>query len=160
MNAACVPLPAPGAPSNMILMALPIWYSFQNYISTIMKLEADINQGEYKIDAYAAGSITVAGTVYATDIIITPEAVIEGRLPDQVRALEETHLATMIEYNPEVVIFGTGSALAHPPDEICQILYVRQTGFEIMDTGAACRAFNFLSGEGRRIVAALFRIRD
>ena len=124
-----------------------------------MKLEAEINQGEYKIDAYAAGSITAAGTVYATDIIITPEAVIEGRLPDQVQALEETHLATMLEHNPEIVIFGTGSTLTYPPDEICEILYVRQTGFEIMDTGAACRAFNFLSGEGRRVVAALFLIK-
>ena len=123
-----------------------------------MKIETDINQGEYKIDAYAAGSITVAGTVYATDIIITPEAVVEGRLPNRVQALEEEHLATMLEHNPEIVIFGSGKALTHPPDEICEILYVRQVGFEIMDTGAACRAFNFLSGEGRRIVAALFRI--
>ncbi len=123
-----------------------------------MKIETDINQGEHKIDAYAAGSITVAGTVYATDIIITPEAVVEGRLPNRVQALEEAHLATMLEHHPEIVIFGSGKALTHPPDEICEILYVRQVGFEIMDTGAACRAFNFLSGEGRRIVAALFRI--
>ena len=123
-----------------------------------MKIETDINQGEHTIDAYGAGSITVAGTVYATDIIITPEAVVEGRLPNRVQALEEAHLATMLEHNPEIVIFGSGKALTYPPDEICEILYVRQVGFEIMDTGAACRAFNFLSGEGRRIVAALFRI--
>ena len=123
-----------------------------------MKLEADINQGEYKINAYAAGSITVAGTVYTTDIIITPEAVIENRLPRQVQALQATHLAAILEYNPEIVIFGAGGALAYPPDEIHEILYVRQIGFEIMDTGGACRAFNFLSGEGRRVVAALFLI--
>ena len=123
-----------------------------------MKIEADINQGEYKIDAYAAGSITVAGTVYATDIIITPEAVIEGRLPERVQALEEAHLEAMLKNDPEIVIFGSGKALTYPPDAICEILYVRQLGFEIMDTGAACRAFNFLSGEGRRVVAALFLI--
>ena len=122
-----------------------------------MKIEADLNQGEYKIDAYAAGSITVAGMAYTTNIIITPEAVIEDRLPDRIQALEEAHLETMLKHNPEIVIFGSGKVLTHPPDEICEILYVRQVGFEIMDTGAACRAFNFLSGEGRRIVAALFR---
>ena len=125
-----------------------------------MKIEADINQGENTINAYAPGSITVAGMAYATAIIVTPEAVIEGCLPDQVQALEETHLGTMLAQDPEIVIFGSGNTLGYPPDEICEILYTRQTGFEIMDTGAACRAFNFLSGEGRRIVAALFLIRE
>lgn len=123
-----------------------------------MKIEIDINQGEHKIDAYGAGSITVGGVAYATGIIITPEAVMEGRLPDQVQALEAAHLMAMLEHEPEIVLFGSGSTLTYPPDDICQILYTRQIGFEIMDTGAACRAFNFLSAEGRRIVAALFLI--
>ena len=123
-----------------------------------MKIEADINQGQLKVDAYAAGSITVAGTPYSTNIIITPEAVIEGRLPGGVHFLAESHIDAMLEHNPEVVIFGSGGTLTFPADELCEILYLRQTGFEIMDTGAACRAFNFLSGEGRQVVAALFQI--
>ena len=125
-----------------------------------MKIEADINQGRHRIDAYAAGSITVAGIPYTTNIIITPAAVIERQLPDNVHSLEESHLMTMLEHKPEVVLFGSGKTLAFPPDEICEILYLRQIGFEIMDTGAACRAFNFLSGESRQIVAALFQIKD
>ena len=123
-----------------------------------MKIEADINQGQHKIDAYAAGSITVAGIPYTTNIIITPAAVMEGQLPDKVQSLAEAHLMTMLEHKPEVVLFGSGKTLTFPPDEICEILYLRHIGFEIMDTGAACRAFNILSGEGRQIVAALFLI--
>ena len=123
-----------------------------------MQIEADINQGQHKIDAYAAGSITVAGIPYTTNIIITPAAVMEGQLPDKVQSLAESHLMTMLEHKPEVVLFGSGKTLTFPPDEICEILYLRHIGFEIMDTGAACRAFNFLSGEGRQIVAALFLI--
>ena len=123
-----------------------------------MKIEADINQGQHKINAYAAGSITVAGIPYTTNIIITPAAVMEGQLPDKVQSLAESHLMTMLEHKPEVVLFGSGKTLTFPPDEICEILYLRHIGFEIMDTGAACRAFNILSGEGRQIVAALFLI--
>ena len=123
-----------------------------------MKIEADINQGQHKIDAYAAGSITVAGIPYTTNIIITPAAVMEGQLPDKVQSLAESHLMTMLEHKPEVVLFGSGKSLTFPPDEICEILYLQHIGFEIMDTGGACRAFNFLSGEGRQIVAALFLI--
>lgn len=123
-----------------------------------MKIEADINQGQHKIDAYAAGSITVAGTPYTTNIIITPQAVIEGRLPGSMDSLAENHIMTVLGHDPEVVLLGSGKSLSFPADEICEILYLRQTGFEIMDTGAACRAFNFLSGEGRQVVAALFQI--
>ena len=125
-----------------------------------MKIEADLNQGENAIDAYAPGSISVAGTVYTTDIIISVDAVMEGCLPAQLQALAEAHLTTILRQDPEIVIFGSGKALSYPPDEICEMLYTRQIGFEIMDTGAACRAFNFLAGEGRRIVAALFQIRE
>ena len=123
-----------------------------------MKIEADINQGQLKIDAYAAGSITVAGIHYSTNLIITPEAVLEGQLPDSTHSLAESHVTTILGHNPEIVIFGSGGTLAFPADEICEMLYLRQIGFEIMDTGAACRAFNFLSGEGRQVVAALFQI--
>ncbi len=123
-----------------------------------MKIEADINPGQHKIDAYGAGSITVAGKPYTTNIIITPDVVIDNKLPDNVASLAQPHVMTMLEHKPEVVLFGSGKTLAFPADEICEILYLRQIGFEIMDTGAACRAFNFLSGEGRRIVAALFLI--
>lgn len=123
-----------------------------------MKIEADINPGQHKIDAYEAGSITVAGKPYTTNIIITQDVVIDNKLPDNVASLAQPHVMTMLEHKPEVVLFGSGKTLTFPADEICEILYLRQIGFEIMDTGAACRAFNFLSGEGRRIVAALFLI--
>ena len=124
-----------------------------------MKIEADINQGQFKIDAYAAGSITVAGVQYSTNIIITTATVIEAQLPDSIQSLAEPHVATLLAQRPEIVVFGTGRTLTFPADEICEMLYLRQIGFEIMDTGAACRAFNFLSGEGRQVAAALFQIR-
>ena len=123
-----------------------------------MKIEADINQGQLKIDAYAAGSITVAGIPHATNIIITPQAVIADQLPGSVASLAGRHVMAMLEHKPEVVLFGSGKSLLFPADDICELLYLRHIGFEIMDTGAACRAFNFLSGEGRQIVAALFQI--
>ena len=121
-----------------------------------MKIEVDINQGEHKIDAYATGSITIAGVPYTTNIIITPDAVIDNQLPDNVQSLADHHVMSMLEHRPEVVLFGSGKTLIPPADHICELLYIREIGFELMDTGAACRAFNFLSAEGRQIVAALF----
>ena len=123
-----------------------------------MKLETDLVQGQHKIDGYDNGFLTVAGTTYTTNIIITPATVITGQLPAGIASMAERHVVSMLEHQPEVVLFGSGGTLVFPADEICEILYLRQIGFEIMDTGAACRAFNFLAGEGRQIVAALFLI--
>lgn len=124
-----------------------------------MKIELDNSALERRqIAAYSRGSITIADESYNSSIIVTSETVVEGCLPKQARDLEEAHVETIIELKPEVVLFGTGRRVAFPPDGACQLLYLRQIGFEIMDTGAACRSFNFLSGEGRRVAAALFMI--
>ena len=69
-----------------------------------MKIEADINPGRHKIDAYEAGSITVAGKPYTTNIIITPDVVIDNKLPDNVASLAQPHVMTMLEHKPEVVL--------------------------------------------------------
>lgn len=124
-----------------------------------MKIELDNSALERRqIAAYSRGSITIADESYNSSIIVTSETVVEGCLPKQARDLEEAHVETIIELKPEVVLFGTGRRVSFPPDGACQLLYLRQIGFEIMDTGAACRSFNFLSGEGRRVAAALFMI--
>ena len=124
-----------------------------------MKIELDNSALERRqIAAYSRGSITIADESYNSSIIVTSETVVEGCLPKQARDLEEAHVETIIELKPEVVLFGTGRRVSFPPDGACQLLYLRQIGFEIMDTGAACRSFNFLAGEGRRVAAALFMI--
>lgn len=122
----------------------------------MMKIELDNFQGQLRIAAYSNNSITVASKSYNSNVIITSETVVEACLPDHAQNMTAPHVKTIIELKPEVVLFGTGKTTAFPPDEICHALYVRQIGFEVMDTGAACRSFNFLSGEGRQIVAALF----
>ena len=56
---------------------------------------------------------------------------------------------------PEVVIFGSGDRLRFPRAEWLKALIEARIGVETMDTAAACRTYNILMGEGRRVVAAL-----
>ena len=56
------------------------------------------------------------------------------------------------------MLLGTGSRLHFPPAAVLMPLIAAQIGYEVMDTGAACRTFNVLAGEGRRVVAALLLI--
>ena len=57
-----------------------------------------------------------------------------------------------------MVLLGTGGRLRFPPSAVLAPLIAAQIGYEVMDTGAACRTFNLLAGEGRRVLAALLLI--
>lgn len=56
---------------------------------------------------------------------------------------------------PELVIFGSGARLSFPAPMALHRLFEARVGVETMDTAAACRTFNVLVTEGRRVVAAL-----
>lgn len=65
------------------------------------------------------------------------------------------HFAQLAELGAELIIFGSGSRIRFPQPAWLQPLMARRTGVETMDTGAACRTYNILAGEGRHVVAAL-----
>jgi uncharacterized protein len=56
---------------------------------------------------------------------------------------------------PEVVVLGTGAAQRFPPPELARALAATGVGVEVMDTRAACRTYNILASEGRKVAAAV-----
>ena len=69
--------------------------------------------------------------------------------------LTEEHFTQLAASQPELVIFGSGSRLRFAPPAFMRALMQKRIGIETMDTLAACRTYNILAGEGRRVVAAL-----
>lgn len=69
--------------------------------------------------------------------------------------LTEAHFALLAETQPELVIFGSGTRLRFPPPAFMKALMQKRIGLETMDTLAACRTYNILAGEGRRVITAL-----
>jgi uncharacterized protein len=69
--------------------------------------------------------------------------------------LTEAHFARLVESGPELVIFGSGTRLRFPPPAFLRGLMAARIGVETMDTIAACRTYNILAGEGRKVLAAL-----
>jgi uncharacterized protein len=65
------------------------------------------------------------------------------------------HFAQLAELGAELIIFGSGVRIRFPQAAWLQPLMAKRTGVETMDTGAACRTYNILAGEGRHVVAAL-----
>ena len=76
--------------------------------------------------------------------------------PQQLVELTAAHLQPIAQLQPEVLLIGTGPTMQMPTTEQRIALVRLGIGHEVMDTAAACRTYNVLVAEGRRVVAALF----
>ena len=125
-----------------------------------MKFHLQMGDGDHIIRGYGPGQITVDRDIYRASIVVLPQRIIEDCLPRQFHELAATHFETLAGLEPELVILGTGRHLHFPPPQITTCLMDASIGLEVMDTAAACRTYNILMGEGRRVVAALLMIED
>ncbi|MEK6550522.1 MAG: Mth938-like domain-containing protein [Pseudomonadota bacterium] len=120
-----------------------------------MKIHLEDTGGRYLIRAYGPGHVTVNQTVCTRSLIISPERLIADWAPQTLHELVAQHVADLMALSPEVVLLGTGRTLRFPGPEVMEALARAGIGHEFMDTGAACRTYNILTGEGRRVVAGL-----
>jgi uncharacterized protein len=110
------------------------------------------------IRAYAAGQITVNQDSYTRSLVVLPGQIVADWPPQTFAELTVAHLAALVPLRPELVILGTGLRQRFPRAELLAPLAEAGIGWEIMDTGAACRTYNILMGEGRHVAVALMMI--
>jgi len=107
------------------------------------------------VAALGPGWIRVGEREYRENVVLTPDAVVPGWAPAGFAALTSTDFAGLLEHAPEVVLLGTGVGQRFPDPRLTGCLAEAGIGVDIMDTRAACRTFNILIAEDRRVVAAL-----
>ncbi|MGD8908444.1 MAG: Mth938-like domain-containing protein [Chromatiales bacterium] len=122
-----------------------------------MKFVLD-NSGGYTIQRYDAGQVIIGEKIYRDSLILLPDQIIADWSPESVGKLTATDFAQLAELAPEIVLLGTGRKQHFPHPSVCQPLMQQRIGLEVMDTAAACRTYNILVVEGRRVAAALFMI--
>jgi uncharacterized protein len=88
--------------------------------------------------------------------IVTADQLLTDWGPASFAEFGAAHLATLLALAPEVVILGTGMRQQFAPAALRDALAQRGVGLEAMQLGAACRTFNVLVQEERRVAAALF----
>ena len=122
-----------------------------------MKLHAD-QPDTLAITAYGEGWVAVNGQRHTGSLILTSDGQVmpwEGQRFEDLTAAHFEHLADVMKEAPELVVFGSGPRLRFVRPALLQGLMARRIGVETMDTPAACRTYNILAGEGRRVVLAL-----
>lgn len=119
-----------------------------------MKLTLASRSQNY-IRAYAGDEIRLHTQVLRQNCLIAPEQIVSNWTTANVATLSTADLQPIFALQPEVVILGTGLRQQFPATAIRAAFLAREIGFEVMDLGAACRTFNVLLSEDRRVVAAL-----
>jgi uncharacterized protein len=107
------------------------------------------------VTAFGPGWVRIGATEYRENLVLTADAVTAGFAPAGFEGLTEADFASFVDAKPDVVILGTGRALRFPHPRLTRALVDAQVGVEVMDTAAACRTYNILAAEGRRVTAAL-----
>jgi uncharacterized protein len=110
------------------------------------------------IRAYAPGRINVNDVLITRSFIVAPDRLVEDWPPQRFEDLTLENLKTALALDPEILIIGTGKQQSFLSGEIMAALGKGGIGVEVMDTAAACRTYNVLLSEDRKIVAALLMI--
>lgn len=104
------------------------------------------------VAGYGPGFFRVGGHVLRGPCLITPwDAGLWG-------GLEDTETVLTLAGRIDVLFLGMGREIAHAPKDFVAILDAAGIGVEAMASPAACRTYNVLLGEGRRVAAALLPV--
>ncbi|MCE7888074.1 MAG: hypothetical protein DYH13_11325 [Alphaproteobacteria bacterium PRO2] len=125
-----------------------------------------IREGAQVIQSYAAGSFRVSGKVYSGAIIVMPTETFSWDAPHSFYDLKAEHFKALtlplrgplplpVGEGLDVVLLGTGKTMQILKPDMRAALKEMGLSVEAMDTGAACRTYNVLMAEGRRVAAAL-----
>ncbi|HEY6454084.1 MAG TPA: Mth938-like domain-containing protein [Steroidobacteraceae bacterium] len=121
-----------------------------------MKFTLDSRTDINLIRGYAEGEVRINELVQRAPCIVTAREVVLDWPARTVATLGLADLAQIFALQPDVVLLGTGSKQIFPDRVIRQAFATRKVGLEVMDLGAACRTYNILVQEERRVAAALF----
>jgi len=124
-----------------------------------MKLQPDQFNVPF-ISAYEPGWIEVNGHKYTGSLVISSESGCSTWSVGQFEALNAEYFHELMQFKPELIVFGSGHTLRFPKPIWLAGLMQRGIGVETMDTPAACRTYNILASEGRRVLAALLPLAD
>jgi uncharacterized protein len=120
-----------------------------------MRFTQDSSTATHLIRAYGAGELRINNDIYRGTVIVSASTIlIESDVRD-VNDLATLDASRILAQSPELVLLGTGLRQIFPSSSFRAQFLNAGIGLEVMDTGAACRTFNVLVAEQRRVVALL-----
>ena len=120
-----------------------------------MKLQPDLNPLLNTVTAYGEGFVEINARRFEAALIVQPEGAVIAWEAVQFELFAPEHFELIAARAPDLVVLGTGARQRFPDPRLTAPLTRARIGIEVMDTRAACRTYNILMTEGRKVLAAL-----
>lgn len=121
-----------------------------------MKLHLSNADGRYTFSGYGEDHVLVNGQRFGFGLILGPTLLDRESFSSvSFESLREEHFTLLAALGAEIVLLGTGASLRFPHPSLTRSIFEARIGLEVMDTGAVCRTYNILAGEGRKVIAAI-----
>ena len=120
-----------------------------------MKLHLANTAGLNMFTAYGDDYVAVNNEKHLKNLILLPESIIHEWSTATIDTLSASDMQKLLELDTEIILLGTGNRLRFPAGPLMRPFAPAGIGLEIMDLQAACRTYNILAAEGRKVAAAL-----
>lgn len=120
-----------------------------------MKLHASTTKQYQTVTGYDDSGVEINAEHFDYSLIVMPETPPRAWPVPNFESLAAEHFEQIEADEPDVVILGTGARQRFVHPRLVAGLSARRIGVECMDSQAACRTYNILMGEGRKVTLAL-----
>jgi uncharacterized protein len=120
-----------------------------------MKLHSDSTEKYQTVTGYDQSGVEINAQRYDYSVLVMPEVPPRAWNVAHFEDLTAEHFETIAADKPDVVILGTGERQRFVHPRLIASLAGQRIGVESMDSHAACRTYNILMGEGRKVTLAL-----
>jgi len=120
-----------------------------------MHLIRDNPPANQHIQSVGSKQIKINHKIYTTSIMLSQHADPMVWPIEHISQLTDKDIEFILSLEPSLLLLGTGETLIFPDKKILSPLYQHAIGLEIMNTPSACKTFNILAYEHRKVVAVL-----
>jgi uncharacterized protein len=120
-----------------------------------MKLHSDNTQQYQTVTGYDASGVEINAQRFNYSLLVMPEVPPRPWNVTRLEDLTPAHFEEIAKDAPDVVVLGTGERQRFVHPKLVASLSSMHVGVDCMDSQAACRTYNVLMGEGRKVTLAL-----
>ena len=118
-----------------------------------------VPQGRQVVESYGGGGFRISGAVWTGSVLLRPDVASAWPVADfRDLTLESLLPLTKGDGAPEILLIGCGSRAELLPRTLREAIRAEGMVADAMDTGAACRTYNVLMAEDRKVAAALIAV--
>ena len=132
-----------------------VFQAVRDTIYLIMKLHATFTQKYQTVTGYDQGWVEINAVRFTHSLLVLPEVAPVSWPVENFKNLSGADFEIIEAIQPDVVILGTGTKQHFVHPRLIAGLAARRIGVECMDNQAACRTYNILMAEGRKVALAL-----